>query len=156
VTRSPTRAAGLPWINTIPDPPSGIKVVIPGPCGAPSQASGGALGIVHVCWSVILQAGFPPINTFVAQAPRREDPCIVVSPSRAAGLPNGFSVLLYRHFNYSFDPEQSVSNNHNGIAGIHDLRAVNSREVVAGSRYWSFDSNRSSAVVAYAHSVALI
>jgi hypothetical protein len=28
--------------------------------------------------------------------------------------------------------------------------------VVAGSRYWSFDSNRSSAVVAYAHSVALI
>src|SRR5713101_2383608 len=49
VTRSPTRAAGLPSISTIPEPPSGIGAVMPGPWGAPSQTGGGALGIGQVC-----------------------------------------------------------------------------------------------------------
>jgi hypothetical protein len=81
---------------------------------------------------------------------------MVVSPSLAAGLPNGFSLLLYGQFHYSFDTEQRVSDNRNGIAGIYELQAVNSRKLVTRPRRWAFDDNRSTAVVAYPHSVSLI
>jgi hypothetical protein len=61
--------------------------VIPGPCGVPEHAGGGAFGIGQVCWSVIRQAGLPPINTVGHGAPSNGEPCMVESPSRAAGLP---------------------------------------------------------------------
>jgi hypothetical protein len=87
VTKSPTRAAGLPPMRTIPDPPSGTAVVIPGPCGVPEHTGGGALGIGHVCWSPMRHAGFPPIKTVGQAGPRSGEPCEVKSPSLAAGFP---------------------------------------------------------------------
>ena len=94
VTISPSRAAGFPPISTIPDPPSGIAAVIPGPCGVPEQAGGGALGMGQVCWSPIRHAGFPPINTVEHGEPNKGEPCDVVSPSLAAGLPIGNSFVV--------------------------------------------------------------
>lgn len=84
---SPKHAPGLPPIIVTPSPPPPPGPVIPGPCGAPSQAGGGALGIGHVCWSPIRQAGCPPIRTVTHAAPSNGEPCAVESPSRAAGLP---------------------------------------------------------------------
>ncbi len=49
ITISPTHAAGFPLISVTPSPPPPPGVVTPGPCGAPSQASGGAFGIVQLC-----------------------------------------------------------------------------------------------------------
>lgn len=105
---------------------------------------------------MILQAGFPPIKTFVAQAPRRDDPCIVVSPSLAAGLPNGFSLSVFWQFNYSVDTEQQVSDNSNGIAGIDELQTIHPGEWVTRPRHRTLDDNRPATVIAYTHSVLLI
>ena len=49
ITISPRHAAGLPPISVTPVPPPPPGVVMPGPCGKPSHAGGGAFGMVHVC-----------------------------------------------------------------------------------------------------------
>src|SRR5437867_8415172 len=87
IEMSPMQAAGLPPIRVIPVPPPPPGVVIPGPWGVPVHTGGGAFGIGHVCWSPILHAGLFPIRTVMQAAPSRGDPCMVVSPNRAAGRP---------------------------------------------------------------------
>ena len=49
ITMSPRQAAGLPPIKVTPVPPPPPGVVMPGPCGVPEHAGGGAFGIGQVC-----------------------------------------------------------------------------------------------------------
>src|SRR5579859_3308257 len=76
---SPTRAAGIPAINT-----SGL----PGPIiGPPTWGIGGTPGVTigQTCMSVRRAAGIPPIRTVGAPGPVIVPPCAVGSPTRAAG-----------------------------------------------------------------------
>jgi hypothetical protein len=66
-----------------------------------------------------------PINTVVAHAPSSGDPCIVVSPSLAAGLGIGIASRAQSlgpgELENRFDLEQRIPNDGNSIARVHRL-----------------------------------
>ena len=160
MTMSPTRAAGFPPIRQMPLPPSGTGVVTPGPCGVPEQAGGGALGIGQVCWSPIRQAGFPPINTVGHGAPNRGDPCDVVSPSRAAGLPifspsfSSFRRARFRQLDDRLDSENPNSDHRRAVTRIDELDPIAPGKPIVGPRCRSLDDDCSTAQVAYLQPMA--
>jgi hypothetical protein len=79
--------------------------------------------MLQVCWSVPRHAGLPPISTVVAHAPRSGEPCIVESPSRAAGLPT-VDALVQRMFvgirklHDALYAEQRIAEDLNGVARV--------------------------------------
>jgi hypothetical protein len=73
----------------------------------------------QVCWSPILHAGLPPINTVVHAAPTSGDPCIVESPSLAAGRPT----LVLPSLN-AFHTKQAFTQNSWRVAGIDILKTL--------------------------------
>src|SRR5687768_10961437 len=133
ITMSPMQAAGLPPIRVTPVPPPPPGVVIPGPCGVPEQAGGGAFGIVQVCWSVSRQAGFPPISTVVQAAPISGEPCIVESPSRAAGRPMLDVPADCLRLDDALQPEDSPTQQRARITRIHALQSIRARKRITAS-----------------------
>lgn len=83
---------GCPPTRTVMHPGG---AVMPGPCGDPGPAGGGALTTGHVCWSVTRQAGLFPISTVGHPAPSTGGPCIGLEVIVAAG--NG--IASYGRFN---------------------------------------------------------
>src|SRR5262249_33289105 len=134
----------------------------PGPCGAPSQTGGGAFGIVHVCESVPRQAGFPPIRTVVAHAPSNGDPCIVLSPSRAAGLgisaalACGIRICRRPQFNDALDSEQRATDDADRIPWVDQLDPVDPGEAILCIRHRALDQYRPATLVANLHAVAFV
>lgn len=58
---------------------------MPGPCGVPGPAGGGALGTEQVCVSVTRQAGLLPIKTVGHPTPIVGGPCIMADVMVPAG-----------------------------------------------------------------------
>jgi hypothetical protein len=76
------------------------------------------------------QAGLPPINTVVAQAPSSGDPCIVLSPSRAAGL-GIVAVSLFQKLRIgrsdlddTFNAEERISSDPDRVTWIDQLESI--------------------------------
>src|SRR5215831_13356713 len=145
-------------MSTMPVPPSGKALVMPGPWGAPSHTGGGAFGIMQLCWSKARQAGLPPIRTVVAHAPISGEPCMVVSESLAAGL--GMAVACRRDVEIRLvhDPfysEERMANDGDRISWIDELKPLESRESVVGSGHRAFDDDGPAARIANLHAVSV-